>query len=291
MSLDKLNLIKIITDGREFVTSKDTLMRCPYFENFFSETSDSSTDGATSTVHVDCLAEAFEHILEYLRFPAYRIPDKYYYLCDFLFMDKNPLLVAQKTPGTLCYYVHHTLIILDAPTKERIRNVTYFKDIYKLSKDILLDNDQYIDGVYKLFLIVLEKSYNETAQNIFNRELIDRFGLYYGTIEESMLDLKGAELHPFFYDHPDSDKSITSKHLRVSNVYIVKIVKVISKTEHSKTFSDNVILKLVKLFHEEINQNRWSNFVTYFNDFFREAIHILESHERWYEIKYRPYKY
>jgi hypothetical protein len=82
-----MSIIKINVGGKIYETNKNILIRCEYFKNMLHD----CVNDLSNIIFVDCDPDGFKHILEYLRFAAYKIPKKYSYLCDYFLINDSSI--------------------------------------------------------------------------------------------------------------------------------------------------------------------------------------------------------
>ncbi len=79
-----MSVIVLNVGGVSFQTFKSTLIKSEYFRKMFEFTAT-----PTMPIFIDCDPDGFKHILEYLRFGNYLIPNHYRYLAPYFNIDEN----------------------------------------------------------------------------------------------------------------------------------------------------------------------------------------------------------
>ena len=82
-----MSVIVLNVGGVSFQTFKSTLIKSEYFRKMFEFTAT-----PTMPIFIDCDLDGFKHILEYLRFGNYLIPNHYRYLAPYFNIDENAFI-------------------------------------------------------------------------------------------------------------------------------------------------------------------------------------------------------
>lgn len=258
-----MSTVKINAGGVIFETKYETLCRAPYFADMLA-----NCDKDATIPFLDCDPEAFRCVLEYLRFPDYKIPTDYLYLCKYLLIELP--VTKEITVGTLDYWVEYFNFRLhgDAMHNSIQNHCTLIKYIFNTSSEILLKYKSFQDSTFFFFKLI-----------ILNQSIID-----------IILKAFSPDIDTYF-------KKIENKFKPNTYANLISKIKNLHTTFNKQDSPYKEILTIVhEYFAESFIQSTYIDLLDqialtdcapiYITSYGFKIIYILKNHPEWATIKY-----